>query len=220
MYDDEVSISIIGPDGTVLFNQVDMDSYTGGPTLVTFTPNCGGGGTEECETPTNVHTESVVHNSAVISWTQPGNNAVSWKLDYKKAAAATWTSVDNISTPSYTLSNLEPSTEYVVRVAANCSGNNSSEFSADYSFTTTTGVNDYVNNMVLYPNPTTGQFRIENSELRIETVEVYDVYGKLIKTVKVEDHQVVMDLSGNAAGVYFARIYTDKGMVTKQIVKK
>ena len=220
MYDDEVSISIIGPDGTVLFSQVDMDSYTGGPTLVTFTPNCGGGGVEDCETPTNVHTESIDHNSAVISWTQPGSNAVSWKLDYKKAAAATWTSVDNISTPSYTLSNLEPATEYVVRVAANCSGNNSSEFSSDYSFTTTTGLNDYVMNTTIWPNPTTGQFRIENSELRIETVEVYDVYGKLIKTVKVEDHQVVMDLSGNAAGVYFARIYTDKGMVTKQIVKK
>ena len=72
----------------------------------------------------------------------------------------------------------------------------------------------------IYPNPTTGKFRIENSELRIENVEVYDVYGKRIMTVKVEDNKVELDLSGNASGVYFTRIFTDKGMVTKRIVKK
>ena len=54
---------------------------------------------------------------------------------------------------------------------------------------------------------------------RSENVEVYDVYGKLITTVKVEDNNVEIDLSGNASGVYFTRIFTDKGMITKQIVK-
>ena len=78
----------------------------------------------------------------------------------------------------------------------------------------------YANSTLLYPNPTTGQFRIENSELRIENVEVYDVYGKLLNSVEVNDHSTVIDVTGYASGIYFTRIYTDKGMVVKQIVKK
>ena len=71
-----------------------------------------------------------------------------------------------------------------------------------------------------YPNPTTGKFRIENSEFRIETVEVFDVYGKLITTVKVDDNMAELDLTGNASGIYVTRIMTEKGMMTKCIVKK
>ena len=111
--------------------------------------------------------------------------------------------------------------EYTAFVVANCGEQTSGE-SNHITFTPNrTGVNDYLlSSTVVYPNPTTGEFRIENSELRIENVEVYDVYGKLITTVKVEDNSVVIDLSGNASGVYFTRISTEKGMLTKRIIKK
>ena len=56
--------------------------------------------------------------------------------------------------------------------------------------------------------------------MRIENVEVYDVYGKLLNSVEVNDHSTVIDVTGYASGIYFTRIYTDKGMVVKQIVKK
>ena len=105
---------------------------------------------------------------------------------------------------------------------ANCSNGSTSDPSNIITVNTTNvGVSDYdLNSVVVYPNPTDGQFRIENSEMTIERVEVYDVYGKLLNVVEVNDTQVAMNISSYAAGTYFVRVYTESGMVTKRIVKR
>ena len=227
-----------GTSGTLLFDSeddytLDVTSTTGPLTLYFYSDSsvqeegfelqvtCVEGSiTPTCNAPTNLHITSVGVNEAVLAWDQTGE-VVNWTVDYKVHSAATWTSVNNVTAQSYSLTNLSAETEYDVRVAAVCGENTMSEYTPIYTFTTQPdGVNEYLMNTAIYPNPTTGQFTIENSELRIENVEVYDVYGKLIKTVKVEDYKAVVDLTANASGIYFARIYTDKGMVTKQIVKK
>ena len=173
---------------------------------------------EPCNAPANVEVNNVTTSAATVDWTQEGTPD-GWVISYKKGSANTWTTI-NTSTHPYTITNLEAETSYSVFVTAVC-GEEESTPSNTVSFTTDPdGVNVYANSTIVYPNPTTGKFRIENSELSIENVEVYDVYGKLITTVKVEDNHVELDLSGNASGVYFTRIFTDKGMITKRIVKK
>ena len=175
---------------------------------------------EPCDAPTNlVATPNMEDGSVQLDWAQQGTPD-SWTVSYKQASAGTW-STTTTSTRPYTLTNLVMGVEYTAFVVANCGEQTSGE-SNHITFTPNrTGVNDYLlSSTVVYPNPTTGEFRIENSELRIENVEVYDVYGKLITTVKVEDNSVVIDLSDNASGVYFTRISTEKGVVTKRIVKK
>ncbi|MCQ2283895.1 MAG: T9SS type A sorting domain-containing protein [Bacteroidales bacterium] len=83
------------------------------------------------------------------------------------------------------------------------------------------GIGDFPEeSLVLYPNPTNGKLRIENGELTIEGVEVYDVYGKLLQTVTVNDVAADLDVSVLPAGLYFARIRTDNGVVTKRFVKR
>ena len=79
---------------------------------------------------------------------------------------------------------------------------------------------DVIQNLVLYPNPTNGKLRIENGELTIEGVEVYDVYGKLLQTLTVNDVAADLDVTHLPAGLYFARIRTDNGVVTKRFVKR
>ena len=49
---------------------------------------------------------------------------------------------------------------------------------------------------------------------------MYDICGQLIYTAKIEDNVADVDLSKYASGVYFARIETTEGVVTKRIVKK
>lgn len=82
------------------------------------------------------------------------------------------------------------------------------------------GINEHQINVSVYPNPTTGQFRIQNSEFRIQSVEVYDVFGKLISSTEVNDNDVTVDISNYTNGVYFARIRTENGTVTKKVVKQ
>jgi len=63
------------------------------------------------------------------------------------------------------------------------------------------GINDLVlANIKIYPNPTTGELRIENYELRIDGV--------------------VLDISHLLAGVYFVKIQTETGEVVRKVVKQ
>ncbi|MCL2435925.1 MAG: T9SS type A sorting domain-containing protein, partial [Lentimicrobiaceae bacterium] len=70
----------------------------------------------------------------------------------------------------------------------------------------------------LYPNPTTGELRIENGEWRINNVEVFDVYGKKITTNHLS--LTTIDVSHLSNGIYFLKIYTESGVVVKKVVKK
>jgi hypothetical protein len=51
-------------------------------------------------------------------------------------------------------------------------------------------------------------------------MEVYDVYGKLINTVNVVENPTRINVSNLANGMYFVRVTTEAGMVTKTFVKR
>jgi hypothetical protein len=73
------------------------------------------------------------------------------------------------------------------------------------------------NSVTLYPNPTTGELQITNYELRIEGIEVFDVYGRKQKAESRK--QNVVDISHLPAGIYFVKIATETGIQTKKIIK-
>jgi len=75
--------------------------------------------------------------------------------------------------------------------------------------------------IVIFPNPTTGELGIRNYELRIESVEVFDVYGRKHECTNARKHEggILMDISHLPAGIYFVKINTEKGIITKKIIK-
>jgi len=98
---------------------------------------------------------------------------------------------------------------------------------------------NYDLSLLVYPNPTTGELTIElrqaqlpNGELRtaapvgsssaklIKNVEIYDVMGK--KLFEEKENLTVLrsyDLAVFPNGVYFVKITTETGIVTKKIIK-
>jgi hypothetical protein len=52
------------------------------------------------------------------------------------------------------------------------------------------------------------------------TVEVFDVYGKLLQAERMTSEITTLNVSGLADGMYFVRVTTEEGMVTKTFVKK
>ena len=87
------------------------------------------------------------------------------------------------------------------------------------------GINEFANeNMItIYPNPTTGKLRIENGELRIEKIEIYDIYGRMQKEERSKEQgegEMVIDISNLSAGVYMIKFDTDKGVIHKKVVKE
>ena len=72
----------------------------------------------------------------------------------------------------------------------------------------------------IYPNPTTGELRIKNYELRIKSVDVFDVYGKKLQSKIVNlKSEIVIDISHLPAGIYFVKISTEAGIQTQKVIK-
>jgi len=86
------------------------------------------------------------------------------------------------------------------------------------------GINDIVNEnaITIFPNPTTGKLRIENGELKIEKIELFDLAGKIILShplITSSSHQE-LDMTNLSAGIYLITIHTEKGIVHKKVVKE
>ena len=78
-------------------------------------------------------------------------------------------------------------------------------------------IDDLVNNSFkIYPNPVKNIFTIK-TEYNITAIEIYDVLGKLVKTVTGNNTVIISNLQ---AGVYFVRIYTSNGIGVHKIIKK
>jgi len=78
----------------------------------------------------------------------------------------------------------------------------------------------------IYPNPTNGQLIIENGQWTIENIEIFDVMGKSAAIVEtwraasLRQPTTTIDISHLPSGIYFVRIQTENGMVTRKIIKK
>jgi hypothetical protein len=75
--------------------------------------------------------------------------------------------------------------------------------------------------VTVYPNPTTGELRITNYELRINSIEVFDVYGKKVSSNHLiptsSNHHI--SISHLPACIYFLKIETAQGATMKKIIK-
>lgn len=73
------------------------------------------------------------------------------------------------------------------------------------------------NSIIIYPNPVFSMLQIETSNtLLFEKVTIYSTLGKLI----FESSEKQINLENLSAGIYFVEVITDKGVVTKKIVKQ
>ena len=88
------------------------------------------------------------------------------------------------------------------------------------------------NQIEVWPNPTTGELRIENGELRtaapvgassaklINNVEIYDVYGrKQLSIINCQLSIDKIDISHLQPGIYFVRVVFEGGSSVKKLVK-
>ena len=174
-----------------------------------------------CPAPTDLHVIDSADYSIAIAWTETGD-AEQWRVLYR--ASSGQMSSDIAYAPSYLITGLQPGTEYQIQVQSVC-GLQSSDWTPAVTASTTTGLHDFDLSFVVYPNPAKNVVCVEylvNNNLFSGEIQVCDVYGK---TVVGANHysslQVArIDVSGLAAGVYFVRVTTEEGVVTKAFVKQ
>lgn len=85
------------------------------------------------------------------------------------------------------------------------------------------GDNIFVSSIVLYPNPTNEIVQLSNPQnLELEAISIYDLTGRLIKTVDLRDMglEASINLSELASGNYMVIIQGVKSHITKQLIKR
>ena len=183
---------------------------------ITFTTEQG-----PCPAPTDLHVTDSSDNTLSIAWTETGD-AEEWNIQYR--AGSGQMNSDVSYQPSYLITDLLPNTAYQIQVQSVC-GVQTSEWTPVVTASTTTGLRDLDRSFIVYPNPANHVVCVEylvNNNLFSGEIQVCDVYGK---TVVGANHysslQVArIDVSGLAAGMYFVRIATEHGIVTKPFVKR
>ena len=84
----------------------------------------------------------------------------------------------------------------------------------------TAGINQIVNasnQMNIYPNPNNGSFVIEPSSATKQTMQVYDVNGKLVLSQTING-KTTIDASNLNEGVYNISLQSNEGVVNKKLV--
>ncbi|MCL2131917.1 MAG: M6 family metalloprotease domain-containing protein [Lentimicrobiaceae bacterium] len=91
---------------------------------------------------------------------------------------------------------------------------------------TDVGISNYeleIRNCVIYPNPTDGKLSVVSSQLSEMggEIEVYNVVGQVVGTYRIrpENTEITIDISHLASGLYFLKIQTNEGIITKKVIK-
>ena len=146
--------------------------------------------------------------------------------DCNNCLGAQWTGTNTTeATYSYPLNALNTESNIIFRIvfhtdeAANQLGVNVDNFVINGTLSNTAFE---AQNVVVYPNPSNGIFKINFGTIQPLTLEVYDVAGKQIITEKdiiISNFESNLDLSNASNGIYFIKITTENTTFTKRIIK-
>ena len=149
-------------------------------------------------------------NSVTLKWEAPeAEGVVAYEIYRETILLGTTESLSyedtNLMSGSYTY-NVRP-------VYESCNGTTASQ-----SVTFCEGVEEmFAPNVTIYPNPVNDKLFIE-TEVEIEEVVVYDIYGRQQTTINGQQ-SLTINVSNLSKGVYFVNVKTGVGNVVKKIVK-
>ena len=72
---------------------------------------------------------------------------------------------------------------------------------------------------LVYPNPSSGQIHVLNSKSKINKLEIYNLMGE--KSSETDIHEITdsaVNMSIPLKGIYFLKIFTDEGIISKRLI--
>jgi hypothetical protein len=105
----------------------------------------------------------------------------------------------------------------VVEVKVTEVGNNANTVTSVYYFNTPVGTKDLVNkaaNVRIYPNPVIDYFSIIDDNNVVETVAIYNMIGRQVRTFKASE-EAKYNIGDLPDGMYLIRFYSANGVMVK-----
>jgi hypothetical protein len=154
-------------------------------------------------------------NSVLLEWDAAEGNPIAYKIYIDSLEVAitstTWYIIENITEGKYILGIEALYEDDCVPIMVNIN------FIVDDVGIDEVGISDII---LIYPNSTTGELYISHISNLISQIEIFDVYGsKLLSFTSHSSPLISINISELQASIYFVRVTTEKGVVTKKILK-
>lgn len=195
-------------------------------------------GNTQCPAPSNINVVDNIAllNSVELSWSENGN-ATAWEI----AVMANFNIGDPLPTfgtlstnNPLILTNIPPGFGcYVFFVRSVCSVINVSPWVALATSGCSNNINNYLatlstndfsinndNEVKIFPNPSSSILFIDNIEKEIQKIEIFDLQGRLLKTVNENKEKNQIDISNLSSATYLIKLSTETGSETIKVVKK
>ena len=81
-------------------------------------------------------------------------------------------------------------------------------------------INDYLTNVKIYPNPADNILFIDTIDNQIQKIEIFDLQGRLLKTINENKEKYQIDISNFSSATYLVKLSAEKGSQTVKVMKK
>ena len=169
---------------------------------------------------------SIVPNEFIVLTNTSTNNPLDFLWIVDPSAGVTFIGGATATTPS-TKMRFANTGYYTITLTGTNSAGSNTQTKTDYIhvWINDAGITkaDIVKNISIYPNPSDGVFTIQTGTSLQEnvSVKVYDVIGNEVSnalfTTKVNNEEIILDMTSCHKGMYFVKIITSNGTVTKKV---
>lgn len=146
--------------------------------------------------------------------------------DCNNCVGAQWTGTNTtLTTYSYPLNALNSETNIIFRIVFHSdeSANQEGAIVDDFVISGTLANESFeLEQIGIYPNPSSAIFNIYHDNIVIKKIEVYDLTGKTIVSQNYNNNSNLtqLNLSNISEGVYFVKISSENSNIVKRIIKK
>ena len=189
----------------------------------------------QCPTPSNLTYNYINSQDVQLNWTENGT-ANAWDItvvpNFYVGAPLPTDSYSVSSANSFTFANFPITGCNVFFVRSVCSATEVSPWVAlatsgcdtnVYNYLATLSNNDFYvndNKVKVYPNPTHDFLFIDTIEKQIQKIEIFDLQGRLIKTINENKNKYQIDISNLQSATYLVKLSTQTETQTVKFVKK
>jgi hypothetical protein len=172
----------------------------------------------DCEPATNLDVVYFGDCSAALKWDAPVTSGAEYNI-YRDELLV----IANHTETSYTDFGFDATQTHIWSVKVVCNDGSETEPVSKEMPICNISVNENdKTSFSIVPNPVTKELTIDNGQLTIESVEIFDVFGRNVFTSQfsILNSKFSVDISHLQGGVYFVRITSEAGASVQKFVKQ
>ena len=181
-----------------------------------------------CAAPTALTVDTYDENSVDFSWTASADetDGYDWAIFAENADINTDTPIltGSVATgiTNASATGLDPETPYDIYVQTNCTSNTFSDWEGPLNFTTETlSIENYseLSELKFYPNPVSSILNLESNQ-ELKSIEIFDLLGKKVKEIKLQNTITKINMSSLEKGTYFLKVYSVSSFEIIKVIKE